>query len=133
MPIYVYETITASGDGECFEVLQSLRDEPLHHHPETGEAVRRVVSAPGRIATRGLKRSAKVDKSSAAATPCGCASSAALAVATRNSGFLGSGAATPQRHSHGHGQCNGHGHAHGHHDHSHHHAKSSKTAEEAKS
>jgi len=42
MPIYIYETVEESP--VRFEVKQSMRDEPLAHHPETGVPVRRVIS-----------------------------------------------------------------------------------------
>ena len=75
MPTYVYELLTS---GARFEVRQRLDEPALTVHPETGEAVRRVVQAPA-IHLRGLPRSTRVDKSSPAATACGCASNAALA------------------------------------------------------
>ncbi len=52
MPVYVYRLIrprtdVASGtDDETFEVTQSIHDPPLTHHPETGEPVERVLTAP---------------------------------------------------------------------------------------
>jgi hypothetical protein len=47
MPTYVYEIITDDGTpGERFEVIQKMTDEPLTEHPETGQAVRRVILAP---------------------------------------------------------------------------------------
>ncbi len=47
MPIYEYEVILEDGEaGERFEVMQSMADEPLTHHPETGQPVRRVISTP---------------------------------------------------------------------------------------
>ncbi len=47
MPLYVYETVLPDGEGgEQFEVLQSMSDEVLTAHPETGEPVRRVFGAP---------------------------------------------------------------------------------------
>ena len=47
MPIYVYEVITDNGEpGEQFEIVQSMSDEPLTEHPETGEPVRRIITAP---------------------------------------------------------------------------------------
>lgn len=50
MPMYVYEIINEDGSpGERFEVLQSFSDEPLTQHPETGQPVRKVITA-GRIA-----------------------------------------------------------------------------------
>ena len=51
MPTYVYETLDAKGApaGERFEVVQSMTDDPLIVHPETGATVRRVF-VPFRIA-----------------------------------------------------------------------------------
>jgi predicted nucleic acid-binding Zn ribbon protein len=46
MPIYVYEVITDDDSGEQFEIFQSMADEPLKKHPETGKPVRRVFQAP---------------------------------------------------------------------------------------
>ena len=46
MATYVYETIP-SQDGEPprrFEVWQSMKDNPLTRHPDTGEPVKRVIS-----------------------------------------------------------------------------------------
>jgi predicted nucleic acid-binding Zn ribbon protein len=45
MTTYVYETIPAeAGEKPCyFEIKQSMNDKPLTKHPETGEAIRRVV------------------------------------------------------------------------------------------
>ncbi len=46
MPTYVYETIPedASEEPERFEVKQSMSDDKLTHHPDTGVPVRRLVS-----------------------------------------------------------------------------------------
>lgn len=48
MPTYVYEVIDAqgSGTGRTFEIVQSMRDDALTTHPETGEPVRRVIQPP---------------------------------------------------------------------------------------
>ena len=47
MPIYVYETITADEeDAEVFEIFQKMSDDPLTEHPETGQPIRRIVTAP---------------------------------------------------------------------------------------
>ncbi|MBC7772502.1 MAG: FmdB family transcriptional regulator [Pyrinomonadaceae bacterium] len=48
MPIYVYETLDkkGGGTGKTFELVQSMKDEALTKHPETGEPVRRVVQVP---------------------------------------------------------------------------------------
>jgi predicted nucleic acid-binding Zn ribbon protein len=43
VPTYVYEVIRDDKQpGERFEVVQAMSDEPLTHHPETGEPVQRV-------------------------------------------------------------------------------------------
>jgi predicted nucleic acid-binding Zn ribbon protein len=46
MPTYVYETIPQKpGDAVVqFEIKQSMKDDPLSVHPETGMPVRRVIS-----------------------------------------------------------------------------------------
>lgn len=43
--IYLYETIPTSGEDEVrrFEIKQSIHDKALDRHPETGEAIRRVI------------------------------------------------------------------------------------------
>jgi predicted nucleic acid-binding Zn ribbon protein len=47
MPLYEYQIILPDGsDGETFEVLQGMQEPPLTHHPETGQPVRRCISAP---------------------------------------------------------------------------------------
>jgi hypothetical protein len=47
MPTYVYQVINADGsEGETFEVVQKMADQPLTKHPETGKPVRRVIQAP---------------------------------------------------------------------------------------
>ena len=45
MPIYIYETIPGSccADPKHYEIEQSENDAPLTRHPETGEAIKRVV------------------------------------------------------------------------------------------
>ena len=44
MPTYVYEVIREDGQpGEVFEVDQGIHELPLTQHPETGEAVERII------------------------------------------------------------------------------------------
>jgi predicted nucleic acid-binding Zn ribbon protein len=68
MPIYVYEVITEDGedgDGEQFELLQGVDEPVLTEHPETGEPVRRVLSAPnigGVWSESSMHKSVKDDK-----------------------------------------------------------------------
>jgi predicted nucleic acid-binding Zn ribbon protein len=48
MPTYVYEILKKDGTptGKCFEHVQSMKEDALTKHPETGEPVRRVPQAP---------------------------------------------------------------------------------------
>ncbi len=72
MATYVYETIPQQ-PGEHprrFEVVQSMKDRPLHRHPDTGEPVRRIVTGGYGLMGVGGKSPA-----GAPAAPCspGCA------------------------------------------------------------
>ena len=49
MPTYEYKNIET---GEIYEFKQSMRDDALTHHPESGAAIKRIVSLPG-IAFKG--------------------------------------------------------------------------------
>lgn len=52
MPTYVYQIITDDdAEGEIFEVEQRMADDPLTQHPETGQPVKRIITAPN-VATR---------------------------------------------------------------------------------
>ena len=42
MPIYVYETVKRPT--RRYEIKQSMKDDALRVHPETGEEIRRVIS-----------------------------------------------------------------------------------------
>ncbi len=53
MPTYVYETTDETKPTRRFEVRQSFNDEPLRVDPETGEAVRRVISGGYGVLVRG--------------------------------------------------------------------------------
>jgi predicted nucleic acid-binding Zn ribbon protein len=47
MPLYVYAILNDDGsEGETFEILQGMSEPTLTHHPETGQPVRRLLSAP---------------------------------------------------------------------------------------
>lgn len=48
MPTYIYEILTKQGEGtgKTFEFVQSMKEDALTKHPETGEPVRRVPQAP---------------------------------------------------------------------------------------
>ncbi|MBX3409540.1 MAG: hypothetical protein KF859_06600 [Phycisphaeraceae bacterium] len=48
MPTYVYEILDKKGQptGETFEIIQSMKDDALVKHPQTGQPVRRAIVAP---------------------------------------------------------------------------------------
>ena len=47
MPTYVYQEILPDGsDGEAFEYIQRMADDPLLSHPITGNPVRKVFHSP---------------------------------------------------------------------------------------
>ena len=66
MPTYVYEVVQENGEpGERFEVVQTMSDEPLTAHPETGEPVRRVILPPniaGKWTDRKVSQNVSNDK-----------------------------------------------------------------------
>src|SRR5688572_4643709 len=66
MPLYLYETITPDDTpGEQFEIFQSMSEEPLTRHPETGVPIRRVLCAPavgGKWSDSAMNRSVADDK-----------------------------------------------------------------------
>jgi hypothetical protein len=79
MPYYTYESLV--NEGLRFEFQQSIHDDPLTCHPESGEPIKKIIVAGAAILIPGLRRSTVVNKLSPAATACGCASNAALAAA----------------------------------------------------
>lgn len=92
MPTYIYETIPSdpARAPRRFEVFQRMSDQAMVTDPDTGEAVKRIITGGAGLKLNGLKRSTVVDKSSAAATACGCA--------------------TGRHHSHQHQGASGHNH-----------------------
>ncbi len=66
MPTYEYEVVLENGEGgERFEVKQKMSDPSLTHHPETGQPVRRLISAPhipGKHSAHAAKQILKNDK-----------------------------------------------------------------------
>jgi len=119
MPYYTYESLL--DDKDRFEFEQRMNDDPFTHHPQSGEPIRKIIVPGVAIRVSGLKRSAKVNKLSPAATACGCASNAALAEAMfansrttprygerpKKSGPRGSSHGSQ---SHGGHSCSGHKH-----------------------
>ncbi|MFZ0710460.1 MAG: hypothetical protein WAM53_10505 [Terrimicrobiaceae bacterium] len=72
MTTYVYETIPAKeGDGvQYFEIKQSMRDTALTQHPETGQAIRRVIL--GGFGILKAENSSPASSSSCGCGPGGC-------------------------------------------------------------
>jgi predicted nucleic acid-binding Zn ribbon protein len=53
MATYVYETTDPNKPARRFEIQQSMKDAPLTKHPETGEAIRRVITGGYGLMTKG--------------------------------------------------------------------------------
>ena len=68
MATYLYETIPSKPGEEpsSFEVQQSMKDEPLTRHPETGQPIRRVITGGFGFVSKG-----KTDPAYAPSTGCG--------------------------------------------------------------
>jgi hypothetical protein len=125
MPTYTYESTET---GERFDFLQKM-DEPRYtNHPETGEALERVIVSGAAIRYNGIREHVKVNKKLPAATACGCASNSALAqqmfansretprygsVDSRRNVTGGVRGQKHNNHSHGHGSSGGHSHGPG--------------------
>ena len=60
MPTYIYETTDPTKPIRQLEVKQSVHDDPLRTDPETGDAVRRIISAGYSILVRGGYRGPSV-------------------------------------------------------------------------
>lgn len=71
MPIYVYETTDPAKPARRFEVKQSMKDDPLRVDPETGEAVRRVISGGYGVSVAG-KATAPAPRTGGCGPGCGC-------------------------------------------------------------
>lgn len=66
MPTYLYETIPEKPDQtpRQFEVVQSMKDAPLTHDPESGLPVRRIISGGLGVLekARGFDRERAIEK-----------------------------------------------------------------------
>ena len=75
MTTYVYETIPQKGGEKprYFEIKQSMNDEPLTKHPETGEPIRRVVLGGFGVLSSGKAENPSPSTGSSCCGPsCGC-------------------------------------------------------------
>jgi len=114
VPTYIYESMPTDGRApERFEMFQRMTETPLTEHPQTGDPVRRIVTGGLGIMGKPIRRSTVVDKTLAAATPCGCSKSALAAMAAAKLPL--EKRPRPQTCSHSHGQGHGRpGHKHKH-------------------
>ena len=110
MPTYEYKNIET---GELYEFRQSMRDDALTHHPETGAAIKRIVSVPGiafkgsgfyandsraRTSGPGKPEAAKSDGAKPeGAKSEGAPSDGAKSEGAKSAGAAGSGSAAPAR------------------------------------
>ena len=66
MPLYLYEVVTGDDSpGEQFEIFQSMAEDALTKHPQTGQPIRRVLCAPaigGKWSEGAMQRSVADDK-----------------------------------------------------------------------
>ena len=78
MATYIYETTDPTKPVRQFELQQSVKEAPLTQHPETGEAIRRVITGGfGYMAAGNAPRHADMQRSMGSGgggcgTGCGC-------------------------------------------------------------
>jgi len=60
MPIYVYQVVQEDGEGEVFEVVQRMGEPSLTEHPQTGEPVRQIITAPSLVLKHGDRKDAQI-------------------------------------------------------------------------
>ena len=74
MTTYVYATIpqTPGEEPTCFEIKQSMKDQPLTHHPETGVAIRRVIRGGFGILSSGKATQRPAPPRGGCGGGCGC-------------------------------------------------------------
>ena len=72
MLTYVYETTDPAKPTRRFELKQSMKDEPLRFDPETGEAVRRVISGGYGVKVTGSSAGPSVGSVGGCGPSCGC-------------------------------------------------------------
>ncbi len=73
MPTYIYETIPTKPKEKpvLFEVQQSMKDEALKIHPQTGQPVRRVITG-GYGIMKGGGSSSPMPQGTSCGAGCGC-------------------------------------------------------------
>jgi predicted nucleic acid-binding Zn ribbon protein len=74
MATYIYETTNETGPVKRYEIQQSMKDAPLTRHPESGEAIRRVISGGYGVVSKGAGQNAAppISGGGSCGTACGC-------------------------------------------------------------
>lgn len=72
MATYLYETTDETKPPRQFEFQQSMRDEPLTRHPETGEPIRRVISGGYGYMSKGSVGAQPTTGGGSCGSGCGC-------------------------------------------------------------
>lgn len=74
MTTYVYEIVSKKPDAEprYVEIRQSMKDAPLTRHPETGEAIRRVILGGYGTLNSGSSESSPRPAAPSSGHGCGC-------------------------------------------------------------
>jgi predicted nucleic acid-binding Zn ribbon protein len=70
MPIYVYETVKRPA--RRYEIKQSMKDDALRVHPETGEEIRRVITGGYGYIAKGRGSAAPAAAHGCGHGSCGC-------------------------------------------------------------
>jgi predicted nucleic acid-binding Zn ribbon protein len=70
MPIYVYETVKRPA--RRYEIKQSMKDNALRTHPETGEEIRRIISGGLGFMSKGKGTAATPIARGCSHGSCGC-------------------------------------------------------------
>ncbi len=72
MATYIYETTDTARPARRFEIQQSMKDDALTAHPETGEPIRRVITGGYGYLSKGGDAPAPSGGGHSCGSGCGC-------------------------------------------------------------
>ena len=72
MATYIYETTDPTKPARRFDIQQSMKDDPLHRDPETGESIRRVITGGYGYLSKGAAPEQKAGGGHSCGSGCGC-------------------------------------------------------------
>jgi predicted nucleic acid-binding Zn ribbon protein len=72
MATYIYETTDSTKPVKRFEIQQSMKDAPLQVHPETGEAIQRVITGGYGYVSKGGGSTNSQPSGPSCGSGCGC-------------------------------------------------------------